>query len=252
MIRQLLIVLGVMSLELGSQGIGLAAIICPEAPEQTSRDYDADISGAVAKLRRFSGVELKMQAEYVTKDLMGKLPGADRVYLEQMMYATYCSALNEDKTLTDSERRKELREYNADVRKVPELPASKAKQPTGAPQIKQAGKGKVSGTRSHLNPPVMPPQQAETKQPVVEKPCEQSITGLTRRPEEFRPEWRSWLSSFRKQRDTHDLLTLFKFRGRIPVGLAGKDLIHEASYTLNCMEQNGELTMKKLGGTSGL
>jgi uncharacterized protein len=115
MVRQLLIVLGVMSLELGSQGIGVAAIICPEAPEQTSRDYDADISGAVAKLRRFSGVELKMQAERVTKDLMGKLPGADRAYLEQMMYATYCSALNEDKTLTDSERRKELREYSADV-----------------------------------------------------------------------------------------------------------------------------------------
>ncbi len=59
MIRQLMIALGVIALGVGYEGIGLAAIQCPPAPEQTSRDYDADISGAVETFRRLSGVELR-------------------------------------------------------------------------------------------------------------------------------------------------------------------------------------------------
>lgn len=158
--RQFLVTLGVIAMELGCQGIGLAAIKCPEAPEQISKDYDADISGAVAKFRRFSGIELKAQAAGIAKDLLGKLPGADRVYVEQMMYAAFCSSLNEDKTLSDSEKRKELREYNSDVRKAMEQQASREKQPE---------KKKASGLQSKVNPPVTPLTQAETKQPETQK-----------------------------------------------------------------------------------
>lgn len=82
------------------------------------------------------------------------------------------------------------------------------------------------------------------------KTCEQSRVGLMRRPEEFIPEWRSVLNSFRKQTDTHDLLNLFRFRGPLSVGHEGKDYIREATFTLNCLEQIGELRMEKLGTTS--
>ena len=170
MIRQSMIALGVIALGVGYEGIGLATIQCPPAPEQTSRDYTADISGVITKFKRFLGVEVKAQAATVAKDLLGKLPGADRVYVEQMMYATFCSALNEDKALADSERRKELREYHSDVRKAMEHQTSTEKQTTNVAPPMQSGKVKGSVEKLRVNPSSTPPSQPKTKQSPMQKP----------------------------------------------------------------------------------
>lgn len=85
----------------------------------------------------------------------------------------------------------------------------------------------------------------------LEKTCEQSTVGLKKWPKEFLPEWRSVLDSLHKERFTHDLRNLFEVRGRLPAdGRTGKDLIREATFTLNCLQENGELRMEKLGTTS--
>jgi len=49
MIRQLLIALGVMSLELGYQGVGLA-FTCPDQPKQISKDFEGEVNTAVGKI----------------------------------------------------------------------------------------------------------------------------------------------------------------------------------------------------------
>lgn len=233
-----------MALVLGSQGIGLA-FSCPPQPEQISKDFEGEVNLEVGKIGPVSGGELKIKVKQIIRDLLEKAPEREWVYVEQMMYASYCTSLQDNKTLSPGERTQNIQDYNAVVRGT-----FKARKSAHVPSpSKPPGKEKERGARPGSRPSVMPPIPSDTKQPVVEKPCDQSITGLTRRPEEFRPEWRSFLKSY-KHGDTHDLLSLFKFRGRIPVGLTGKDLIHEALFTLTCMEQNGELTMKKLGGTS--
>lgn len=79
--------------------------------------------------------------------------------------------------------------------------------------------------------------------------CEQPLSTLKRRPEAFVPGWLSVLNRLRKERNTYDLQNLFEVWGRIPVGLTGKDLIHEATFTLNCTEKNGELKLEMLGTT---
>jgi hypothetical protein len=76
--------------------------------------------------------------------------------------------------------------------------------------------------------------------------CQESIAGLRRQPKIFVPAWRSVLERLHNERITYDLRNLFEVWGRIPVGLTGKDLIHEAIYTLNCLEKTGELRMDKL------
>jgi uncharacterized protein len=48
----------------------------------------------------------------VTTDLLRRLPGADRVYLEQMMYATYCSSIRDNAALTEAERNTRMQAYN--------------------------------------------------------------------------------------------------------------------------------------------
>ena len=99
------------------------------------------------------------------------------------------------------------------------------------------------------------PENPIAKVPGVAQPsllatCHQSISGLTRQPKVFVPAWRSVLEQLRNERTTYDLLNLFKVWGRIPVGLTPKDLIQEATYTLNCLAEEGQLKIEKLGVTS--
>ena len=67
-----------------------SAIDCPKIPEQTNKEWDVEVKAAVGKIGPVKGAELETRTKKATLDLMGKLPQADKVYLEQMMYATYC------------------------------------------------------------------------------------------------------------------------------------------------------------------
>lgn len=91
---------------------------CPKMPEQTNKDWDLGIGIAIGRIGPAKGTELKTRTKAATKDLLGKLPEADRLYLEQMMYATYCSGLKADKTLTETEKTKRIGLYNETVRKA--------------------------------------------------------------------------------------------------------------------------------------
>jgi ankyrin repeat protein/IS1 family transposase len=94
------------------------AIECPKMPEQANKEWDVEVKVAVGKIGPVKGAELETRTRKAVKDLMGKLPEADKVYLEQMMYATYCSALRDDKTLSESEKASRIRAYNLEVRRT--------------------------------------------------------------------------------------------------------------------------------------
>jgi hypothetical protein len=176
----ILIAFGVISLEIGNQGIGLA-LICPNQPEQTGKDWEGEVNAAMARMGPVSGGEVKTKAKTVTQDLLGKLLDAGKIYLEQMKYATICFSIRDDKTLSESEKRKQMREYDVEIQKARERPSSKAKQTTSVPpSITQPSKEKGSGMRSQAIPPAMPLPPANMKQPEAKKICQQSIAGLKR------------------------------------------------------------------------
>jgi hypothetical protein len=87
-------------------------------------------------------------------------------------------------------------------------------------------------------------------QPSLLAPCHQSTTKLKRQPRMFFLAWRSTLERLRNERHTYDLQNLFEIWGRVPIGLTGRDLIREATYTLKCLEEDGLLKMEKMGTTS--
>ena len=97
---------------------GINALECPKQPEQVKKNWETEVNLAVVKIGPAKGAELKTKVKNVTQDLLGKLPNADRVYLEQMMYASYCSAIRDDKTLSEAEKLKRLKIYNTEVRKA--------------------------------------------------------------------------------------------------------------------------------------
>jgi hypothetical protein len=111
----LIVVLGLITVACASP---IGAIECPTQPDQYRKDWGVEVNSAVAKIGRAKGGDLSIKTNNATRDLLGKLPKADRIYLEQMMYATYCSALRDDKALTESEKAKRVKTYNAEVRKV--------------------------------------------------------------------------------------------------------------------------------------
>lgn len=234
MIRQFLIALGVIALGIGYQGVALA-LECPKLPEQTIKDWEVEVNAAVAKIGPVSGGELKTKTKNATQDILGKLPNADRVYLEQMLFATYCSALRDDKALLESQKAQRLNEYIGAVRKTIQQQTPKTKRATGAPPLKQPGIAPSLPVPDVG--PAAPPHRAET--------CGPSLS-TTIKPAIFVPQWVSVLNRMREERNIYDITNLMSVWGRTPVGRGGTELIDEALFTLNCLEKQGQLNMEKL------
>ena len=108
------------------------ALECPSMPEQTRKDWEVEVKTAIGKIGPARGADLEARTKAVTKDLMGKLPEANKVYLEQMMFAAYCSAVRDDKTISETEKGNRIKAYNNEVRRTlhgqqgqPQAPRSK-------------------------------------------------------------------------------------------------------------------------------
>lgn len=92
------------------------ALECPPFPQQASKEWEVEVKAAVVKIGPVKGGELVTRTQNATKDLLSKVPDAGRIYLEQMMYAAYCTALRDDKTISESSKAKQLQNYAREVR----------------------------------------------------------------------------------------------------------------------------------------
>ncbi len=94
------------------------ALDCPSIPEQARKDWEVEIRSVIGNIGTVKGAELETLTRSTTRDLMSKLPQADKIYLEQMMYATFCSALRDDTALTESQKSTRIKAYNLEMRKT--------------------------------------------------------------------------------------------------------------------------------------
>jgi len=91
-------------------GVALA-MDCPAPPVQANKDWDMQVRAEVGKIGPVRGAELQTRVKSATNDLLTKLPGADKLYLEQMMFSAYCSALRDDKTMSESAKAHQILDY---------------------------------------------------------------------------------------------------------------------------------------------
>lgn len=105
-----------------------AEIQCPAQPEQASKDAKVAVQAAIGRLGRVKAGEFSTAVERTTLDLLGKLPQADKLYFEQMLFSAFCSSVREDKQLSDSEKSRAFRDYASEVRKT--LATSEARTTT--------------------------------------------------------------------------------------------------------------------------
>ncbi len=91
------------------------ALECPEAPVQSRKDWDSEVRAEVAKIGPVKGAELQTRVRTATQDLMAHLPGADKLYLEQMMFSAYCTALRDDATMKESDKAVQILAYRHEL-----------------------------------------------------------------------------------------------------------------------------------------
>lgn len=108
------------------------ALDCPAPPVQANKDWETSVRAEVAKIGPVKGSQLETRVKSATNDLMGKLPGADRLYLEQMMFSAYCSALRGDKSISESAKARQILEYRRELSKS--LAAATPPPPAQAPR----------------------------------------------------------------------------------------------------------------------
>jgi hypothetical protein len=93
----------------------VAALECPEPPRQTQKDWDTQIRAEVGRIGPVRGAELQTRVQSVTHDLLAKLPGADKLYVEQMMFSAYCTALRDDRQTAEGNKARQILEYRREL-----------------------------------------------------------------------------------------------------------------------------------------
>ena len=104
-----------------------------DCPVQANKDWETSVRAEVAKIGPVTGSQLETRVKSATNDLMGKLPGADRLYLEQMMFSAYCSALRGDKSISESAKARQILEYRRELNKSLAAAAPPAQAPRPLP-----------------------------------------------------------------------------------------------------------------------
>jgi len=122
---------------LAALGVGMpaAAIDCPEPPPTYLRNFGADFQAAALKVRRVSGPGVGGSVKLQAKSLLDRIPNADKVLVETTYLYMLCTALRDDKNLSEERKAKQLSEYMKALR-VATAPASTARisAPPAAPR----------------------------------------------------------------------------------------------------------------------
>ena len=128
---------------------------CPKPPEQVNKDWDVEVNASIAKIAILKGPELKTKTKNATYDLLGKLPDASKIYLEQMMFSAYCTALRDDKTIKESEKANLLKEYRKGILPVIRTTSKKTSE-----------NSKKTTQNQHLSPQIKSIPQTESTKPI--------------------------------------------------------------------------------------
>lgn len=106
--------------------VALASILCPPMPSaitEVNRDVKSDIKGNVASLGKIKAGEVAIKTEVVVKNLFAKYPNVEKILVLQTMMATYCTMLQDTKSLSEKEK---LNRWEKFQEKILNLQSSKS------------------------------------------------------------------------------------------------------------------------------
>ena len=99
---------GALALSLGAVAFSMAQDSCPPMPDkitQDNHDVLVDVNANVGSLGKVKAGQIGIKTEVVARNLFDKYPNVDRLVIAQMMAATYCPMIRDDKALKDADKR---------------------------------------------------------------------------------------------------------------------------------------------------
>lgn len=136
------------------------ALDCPRMPAQVKEDSIIGVNAAVSKIGPLKGPELKSHLQLTANDLLGKLPNADKVYLEQMIFSAYCSAIRDDKNIAEGEKAKLIKKYRETLY---DKIVTKRNKPLGYQEQEATEKNAVTVSQKKYQPNTQPNNQPNTQ-----------------------------------------------------------------------------------------
>ena len=133
-------------------------IECTAPPSTALRDYTGEFDIAVARVLGIKGPGATLAVKSQAKNLLDKIPNADKALIELTYLFTLCTSLRDDRTMPEREKAKQIAEY--------------ARALQGKPQ---AGSGKPLGTNGQKA--ASPAAAAATKNPARVTAVIQGNTG---------------------------------------------------------------------------
>jgi hypothetical protein len=166
----------VLALPIFGMGRSSAQIVCPEMPDkitQVNHDVHSDVKAEVGSLGKLKAGQLGVQTDVVAKNLFNTYPDIDRLVIAEMMAATYCTMIRDDKTLKDTEKRRLWSEFSERVFKF--ASPSYRRSPTQPPK---SNSNVTQETREQSSSPSSQPGNSVGSKPGTEKTvasnCEKS------------------------------------------------------------------------------
>jgi hypothetical protein len=93
-------------------GSAFAAMDCPQASKDISKDLAVSTEASVEGLKGLATGSLKNKTETTTRNLFEKYPNADRVAIATTMLSMYCQQVDRSTTLADGEKLDRLMTVN--------------------------------------------------------------------------------------------------------------------------------------------
>jgi hypothetical protein len=94
------------------------ALECVPAPESAGRKLKLEISAALGRLGPLRAADGSVKVEKTANELVSKLNNPDLAIAEGVMFAAYCSALRDDRTISELEKSKYIADYAVAVREA--------------------------------------------------------------------------------------------------------------------------------------
>lgn len=99
------------------------AIECVQPPPTYLRDYSTQFQASALKVRGLAGPSVGLTVKAEAKNLLDRIPNADKLLLEMSYLYTLCTALRDDKNISEGRKANLLVNY----RRAMELPPSPKK-----------------------------------------------------------------------------------------------------------------------------
>jgi hypothetical protein len=125
-------------------------IECPSTPTEVNRDVKNNFEASVGRILGLKAAELRNETSVVARQLLSRVPNADRVYVAQMMTSVFCQQLSVS-TISHTEKLNRINEFTNRIAILVSTQAQQEADSTRISQVPPTAAGRTSAPKINQN-----------------------------------------------------------------------------------------------------